>query len=160
MARASPLRRRRWQFSLVDHAHRACRSITEQDIGKRVFALAIARDKPLSFAVYPNLQHRLPVWARNAARAVGALAVLLALVRIDGAGQILLPLGAATSTLLITLIMAPEVLTGFPTHMGGNDGLVHDPSASISRRRFTTGATTRRSEAERRSSTSCPACAT
>jgi hypothetical protein len=41
-------------------------------------------------------------------------------------GQILLPLGAVTSTLLITLIMAPEVLTGFPTHMGGNDGLVHE----------------------------------
>jgi hypothetical protein len=39
------------KYSLVDHAHRACRSITEQDIGKRVFALAIARDKPLSFAV-------------------------------------------------------------------------------------------------------------
>ena len=30
------------------------------------------------------------------------------------------------STLAITLIMAPELLTGFPTHMGGNDGLVHE----------------------------------
>jgi hypothetical protein len=104
------------KYSLVDHAHRACRSITEQDIGKRVFALAIARDKPLSFAVYPNLQHRLAVWARNAARAIATLVVLIALVRIDGVGQILLPLGAVTSTLLITLIMAPEVLTGPNPH--------------------------------------------
>jgi hypothetical protein len=104
------------KYSLVDHAHRACRSITEQDIGKRVFALAIARDKPLSFAVYPNLQHRLAVWARNAARAIATLVVLIALVRIDGVGQILLPLGAVTSILLITLIMAPEVLTGPNPH--------------------------------------------
>jgi hypothetical protein len=114
------------KFSRVDHPQRGCLPITKQDSGKRVFALAIARDKKLSFSVYPRLEQRLAIWARNIARGLGALVILIALVRIDGVRQVLLPLGAAVSTLAITLIMAPELLTGFPTHMGGNDGLVHE----------------------------------
>ncbi len=114
------------KFSLVDHPHRACQPVTEQDNGERVFALSIARDKPLSFAVYPNVQQRLALCVRNAVGAIGALVVLAALVRIDGVRQILLPLAAVISTLVITLILSPGVLTGFPTHMGGNDGLVHE----------------------------------
>jgi hypothetical protein len=114
------------KFSLVDHADRTCRPIAEQDNGKRVFALAIARDKKLSFSVYPPFEQKLSVWARQIAGVLGALIILIALVRIDGVRQALLPLGAVLSTLAITLIMAPELLTGFPTHMGGNDGLVHE----------------------------------
>jgi hypothetical protein len=114
------------QFSLVDHADRACRAITEQDQGKRVFALAIAPDKPLSFTVYPNLPHRATLWAKIAARVLGVFIVLAALVRIETISQLLLPIGAVVSTLLTILIISPDFLLGFHTYLGGNDGLTHE----------------------------------
>jgi 2-polyprenyl-3-methyl-5-hydroxy-6-metoxy-1,4-benzoquinol methylase len=114
------------QFSLVDHADRACRAITEQDQGKRVFALAIAPDKPLSFTVYPNLPHRATLWAKIAARVLGVFTVLAALVRIETISQLLLPIGAVVSTLLTILIISPDFLLGFHTYVGGNDGLTHE----------------------------------
>ena len=114
------------QFSLVDHADRACRAITEQDQGKRVFALAIAPDKPLNFTVYPNLPHRATLWAKIAARVLGVFIVLAALVRIETISQLLLPIGAVVSTLLTILIISPDFLLGFHTYLGGNDGLTHE----------------------------------
>ena len=114
------------KFSLADHTKQSCRDVSENDKGKRLFALAIAPDKPLALTVYPNLGQRLALWLKAALRIFGVLAVLLALVRIQSINQLLLPVGAAVSTFLTTAIIAPGFLTGFMTQHGGNDGLRHE----------------------------------
>jgi SAM-dependent methyltransferase len=114
------------KFSLVDHAKPSCRKISEQDEGKRLFALAIAPDKTLALTVSPNLGKRLALWLKAGLRIFGVLAVLLALVRIQSVDQLLLPVGAAVSTFLTTAVIAPGFLTGFMTQHGGNDGLTHE----------------------------------
>ncbi|MGZ9274220.1 MAG: hypothetical protein ACXW34_05710, partial [Nitrospira sp.] len=114
------------KFSLADHTKQGCREVSEKDKGKRLFALAIAPDKPLTLTVYPNLGQRVALWLKAALRIFGVLAVLLALVRIQSVDQLLLPVGAAVSTFLTTAIIAPGFLTGFMTQHGGNDGLTHE----------------------------------
>jgi 2-polyprenyl-3-methyl-5-hydroxy-6-metoxy-1,4-benzoquinol methylase len=114
------------KFSLVDHAKQSCREVGENDKGKRLFALAIAPDRPLALTVYPNLGQRISLWLKAALRLFGVLAVLFALVRIRSVDQLLLPVGAAVSTFSTTAIIAPGFLTGFVTQHGGNDGLTHE----------------------------------
>jgi 2-polyprenyl-3-methyl-5-hydroxy-6-metoxy-1,4-benzoquinol methylase len=114
------------EFSLSNKVDRSCRAVAEQDLGRRVFALAIDPDKPRDFTVTPNLQQRLALWTKLALSSVGVLAILISLVSVDTAGQLLLPIGAVLSTLLTTLLYWPSVLSGFRTQDGGNDGLTHE----------------------------------
>lgn len=114
------------QFSLKRNIERSCADVAPQDVGKRVFALAIAPDAPRDFALQPNLQQRLFLWFKLLLRSVGLLLVLYSLVRIDAPVQLLLPAAAVAATLLTTLLYWPDLVFGFRTHDGGNDGLTHE----------------------------------
>ena len=114
------------QFALEQHVARSCMEIKQEDIGRRVFALAIAPTEPRDFAVYPNLQQRLVLWLKVLLRTAGVLLALHLLVRIGSPGQLLLPAGAVGATLLTCLLYWPDLVSGFRTYDGGNDGLTHE----------------------------------
>lgn len=111
------------KFDLLQNASWACRQVTYQDLGKRVFAVSIA--SPVSFAISPPLHGKVVLWLRTALSTFGIVALLslLLIVRID---RILIPIAAAFSTLITTTILSPGYLVGFRTLEGGNDGLTHE----------------------------------
>ena len=111
-------------FNVLRNVSRTCRQVTDQDVGKRVFALSIG--SPISFALTPPLKGRVFVWIRGALRALAVFALLGLLVTIGGLSDILLPVASALSTLVTTTILWPEYLRGFRTLEGGNDGLTHE----------------------------------
>ncbi len=114
------------EFSLAHSDTSICRPLRDVDVGKRIFALAITRGQPLEFAVVPPLHLRLLLWAKQALRIFGVLAVLGLLVSFDSFRQLLLPFAAAVSTIVTVMIIRPSFLFGFYTEEGGNDGLVHE----------------------------------
>ncbi len=114
------------RFTRIENRDRTCRAITEEDSGRKIFALSIAPNKPLEFAVIPPPGQRAILWARAALRFAGVLAVLGALVRIEAVHRMLLPLGAVVATLLTIIVMKQQYLFGFRTHNPGNDGLTHE----------------------------------
>jgi hypothetical protein len=114
------------KFSFAHNDTWMCRPLQEIDVGKRLFALSITRGSPLEFAVYPPWQLRLSLWAKLILQMFGVLAVVGALVSFDSFLVLLLPVGAALSTILTATILWPQFLFGFPTHEGGNDGLTHE----------------------------------
>jgi hypothetical protein len=111
-------------FDLLRNGSWACRQPTQQDRGKRIFAFSIGA--PLEFEITPGFRSRLSVWTRNAARALAVLAILGLLVTFRSPWQLLLPIGAAISTLATTMILYPQYLLGLYTLPGGNDGLTHE----------------------------------
>src|SRR5262249_23534522 len=110
-------------FDLLRNASWTCRQITEQDLGKQLYAFSIG--SPVSFAITPPLKGRVLLWVRDAARALAVLAIIGLLVNVR-LNQVLLPIGAAVSTLVTTTMLWPEYLVGFYTLEGGNDGLTHE----------------------------------
>jgi hypothetical protein len=110
-------------FDLLRNASWTCRQITEQDLGKQLYAFSIG--SPVSFAITPPLKGRVLLWVRDAVRALAVLAIIGLLVNVR-LNQVLLPIGAAVSTLVTTTILWPEYLVGFFTLEGGNDGLTHE----------------------------------
>jgi hypothetical protein len=114
------------QFLLSRNAERSCSEVKPQDLGKRVFALAIAPDSPRDFVLEPNLQQRLALWFKLLLRSVGVLLTLSLLVRVDAPTQLLLPANAVVATIVATLLYWPDFVFGFRTHDGGNDGLTHE----------------------------------
>jgi hypothetical protein len=114
------------QFFLSRNAERSCSEVEPQDLGKRVFALAIAPDAPRDFVIEPNLQQRLALWFKLLLRSVGVLLALSLLVRVDAPAQLLLPASAVVATVVTALLYWPDLVFGFRTHDGGNDGLTHE----------------------------------
>lgn len=111
-------------FDLLRNESWACRDVAQRDLGKRIFALSIG--SPLEFEVTPVLEVRLAVWTRTAARTIALLGILGLLVTVRNTRRLLLPIGAAVSTLVTTTILWPQYLLGFRTLEGGNDGLIHE----------------------------------
>ena len=114
------------RFAQQHNVDRSCQNIAEDDLGKRVFALAIAPEAPRDFAVYASLQQRAVLCIKLALRSLAVLALLGALIRIDDPVRLLLPIGAVLSTVLTFLIYWSDLPFGFHTHAGGNDGLTHE----------------------------------
>ena len=114
------------QFAQQHKVDRACQEIAADDLGKRIFYLAIAPQAPPDFAVYASVQQRVALWIKLLLRSLAVLAVLGALIRIDAPVRLLLPLGAALSTLLTFIVFWSDLPFGFRTHEGGNDGLTHE----------------------------------
>ena len=114
------------QFAQLNNDHERCHRFSEGDLGKRIFYLAIAPKAPRYLAVHANFEQRLTLWLKLIIRSLAVILILVALIKIDYPRRLLLPLGAATSTLLTFLIYWPDLLYGFRTHDGGNDGLTHE----------------------------------
>jgi hypothetical protein len=114
------------QFFLSRKVERSCSEVKPQDLGKRVFALAIAPDAPRDFDVQPNLQQRLALWFKLLLSSIGAFLVLYLLVRVDAPAQLLLPATAVVATVVTTLLYWPDLVFGFRTHDAGSDGLTHE----------------------------------
>src|SRR5262249_12580958 len=110
-------------FDFLRNASWACRQITKEDFGKQLYAFSIG--SPISFELIPPLKGRALAWVTGAARALSVLAILGLLVSVR-LNQVLLPIGAAVSTLVTTTMLWPEYLIGFHTLEGGNDGLTHE----------------------------------
>ena len=110
-------------FDFLRSASWICRQITKQDLGKQLYAFSIG--SPVAFDVIPPLKGRVLFWVREVIRSFAVLAIigLLVSVRLP---QVLLPMGAAVSTLVTTTIIWPAYLVGFRTLEGGNDGLTHE----------------------------------
>jgi hypothetical protein len=105
---------------------RTCQTIASDDLGKRIFALAIEPDAPRDFSVTANSSQRVLLWLKRALKLLGVVVLLILVIHIDSPVRLLLPLGAMSSTLLTFFIYWPDLLTGFRTHDGANDGLVHE----------------------------------
>lgn len=113
-------------FDQQHTSDRTCQTITSNDLGKRIFALAIEPDAPRDFSVTANSSQCVLLWLKRCLKALGVVVILILVIRIDAPVRLLLPFGAMSSTLLTFFIYWPDLVTGFRTHDGGNDGLLHE----------------------------------
>jgi hypothetical protein len=113
------------RFALTDHPKMACRRLTGDDAGRRIFALSIKRDAPLAMALEPSLTIRLRDAIEDGITVLGVAAVILLLVR--WRWRALLPLlGLLAGALLVIALNDPLFIGGFRPLDGGDDGLVFE----------------------------------
>jgi hypothetical protein len=114
------------QYSSHRHHGFHCAKIQESELGKRVFALAISPNEPYAFEFRPNPKEGAILSIKLLLRSVAVLVVLGLLLVVYPLTRLLLPLGAVLSTLVAARFYWPDLVSGFRTHKGGNDGLTHE----------------------------------
>jgi hypothetical protein len=122
-------------FTPVTHADMQCRTLTAQDIGWRIFGVAIA-DHHLAMRLDPTWQVRLRQLVGPGLALIASAAVLALLVRVR---RLVLPFALIAATLLVALFNDASFLGGVRPFEGGDDGLVYDGYARVMLRRLLMG---------------------
>jgi hypothetical protein len=111
------------QFAPSPHAGMACRPLESNDIGKRIFGLAIS--SPLAMILRPTLAVRFVQLAKPALELIAVVALLMLLVRWQSR-QLLLPLTFITLALVVIVANDSSLLSGLRPFDSGDDGLIYD----------------------------------
>ncbi len=131
------------QFETIPHATMQCRTLTSDDIGRRIFGVAIKQEPPLAMRLRPSAQIKLRQLAAPALAAIGAAAVLGLLV----AGSLetwrlrraVLPFALIAITLTVAFLNEASFIGGVRPFDGGDDGLVYDGFARSMLRQLLAG---------------------
>jgi hypothetical protein len=123
-------------FAPVTHADMQCRTLTSDDIGRRMFGVAIARD--LAMRLNPTWQLRLRQLVEPGLALI-ASAIALALVVRVRARRLVLPFALIGATLLVALFNDATFIGGVRPFDSGDDGLVYDGYARVILRRLVAG---------------------
>jgi hypothetical protein len=113
------------RFTAWPHATMACRVIEARDVGQRIFGVSIASDAPLLMKLEPTIWIQLRQTIGPVLAFVGAMAVLMLLVRWDRR-RLLLPLSFVAAALLVILLNDASFLGGVRPFDGGDDGLFYE----------------------------------
>ena len=131
------------QFEKIPHATMQCRTLTPDDIGRRIFGVAIKQEPPLAMRLQPGAQIKLRQLAAPALAAIGAAAVIGLLV----AGSLetwrlrraVLPFALIATTLTVAFFNEASFIGGVRPFDGGDDGLVYDGFARSMLRQLLAG---------------------
>ncbi len=123
-------------FAPVTHADMQCRTLTAEDIGRRMFGVAIAHD--LAMRLVPTWPVRLRQLLEPSLALIASAAVLALLVRVP-ARRLVLPFALIAATLLVALFNDASFIGGVRPFDSGDDGLVYDGYARDILRRLVAG---------------------
>jgi hypothetical protein len=124
------------KFEPVIHASMQCRTLTPEDIGRRIFGVAIAHE--LAMRLVPTWEVRLRQLVPPGLALVASAVVLALLVRVR-ARRLVLPFALVAATLLVALLNDASFIGGVRPFDSGDDGLVYDGYARIMLRRLVAG---------------------
>jgi hypothetical protein len=124
------------KFDAVTHASMQCRTLTAEDVGRRIFGVAIAHD--LAMRLVPTWEVRLRQLVAPGLALLATAAVLALLVRVRGR-RLVLPFALIAGTLLVALFNDASFIGGVRPFDSGDDGLVYDGYARIMLRRLVAG---------------------
>jgi hypothetical protein len=123
-------------FAPVTHADMQCRTLTSDDVGRRMFGVAIAHD--LAMQLIPTWPVRLRQLLEPGLALIASAAVLALLVRVRPR-RLVLPFALIAATLLVALFNDASFIGGVRPFEGGDDGLVYDGYARVMLRRLLAG---------------------
>jgi hypothetical protein len=123
-------------FEPVIHASMQCRTLTPEDVGRRIFGVAIAHD--LAMRLVPTWEVRLRQLVPPGLALVASAVVLALLVRVRQR-RLVLPFALIAATLLVTLLNDASFIGGVRPFDSGDDGLVYDGYARIMLRQLVAG---------------------
>jgi hypothetical protein len=123
-------------FVPVTHADMQCRTLTADDVGRRVLGVAIAHD--LAMRLDPTWQVRLRQLVAPALALMASAVVLALLVRVSPR-RLVLPFALLAATLLVALFNDASFLGGVRPFDSGDDGLVYDGYARVILTRLVAG---------------------
>jgi hypothetical protein len=124
------------KFDAVTHASMQCRTLTPEDVGRRIFGVAIAHE--LAMRLVPTWEVRLRQLVAPGLALLATAAVLALLVRVRGR-RLVLPCALIAATLLVALLNDASFVGGVRPFDSGDDGLVYDGYARIMLRRLVAG---------------------
>jgi hypothetical protein len=124
------------KFEPLTHASMQCRTLTRDDIGRRIFGVAIAHE--LAMRLVPTWEVRLRQLVAPALALVASATVLALLIRVRPR-RLVLPFALIAATLLVTLLNDAGFIGGVRPFDSGDDGLVYDGYARIMLRQLAAG---------------------
>ncbi|TMJ34541.1 MAG: hypothetical protein E6G96_01555 [Alphaproteobacteria bacterium] len=126
------------RFDPTTHSDMQCRVLDAQDVGRRIFGVAIAQAPPLAMRLAPNSRIKLAQLIEPALVLAAVAAVLGLLVRWRVRAG-LLAFGAVALTLLVVVLNDASFVGGVRPFDAGDDGLVYDGFARDMLRQIVTG---------------------
>jgi hypothetical protein len=125
-------------FDPVAHAAMQCRVLAPEDIGRRIFAVAIKQDPPLAIQLEPSSKIRLAQLVESGLSLIAVAAVLVLLVSWRPRRSVL-PFAFIALTLLVVLLNDASFIGGVRPFDGGDDGLVYEGRARDMLRQLASG---------------------
>src|SRR5262249_9618485 len=116
------------KFDAVTHASMQCRTLTAEDVGRRIFGVAIAHE--LAMRLVRRWGVRLRQLVPPGLALLVSAAVLALLVRVRPR-RLVLPFALIAATLLVALFNDASFIGGMRPFDSGDDGLVYDGYARI-----------------------------
>ena len=124
------------RFEPIAHAAMQCRTLTPDDVGRRIFGVAIAQ--PLAMRLAPSATIRVRQLVEPGLALIGTAMVLALLVSVR-ARRLLPPLALVAITLTVAFFNDASFLGGVRPFDSGDDGLVYDGYARVMLRQFLAG---------------------
>jgi hypothetical protein len=113
------------RFDLVSHAAMQCRVLAAQDVGRRIFGIAIKQSPPLAMRLEPSSRIQLAQLVEPGLSLIAVAAVLGLLVKWRARGS-LLAFAFIALTLVVVLLNDASFIGGVRPFDAGDDGLVYD----------------------------------
>jgi hypothetical protein len=112
-------------FETVPHPSMQCRTLTQADVGRRIFGVAIKQEPPLAMRFVPTASLRLRQLMEPGLALIATIAVLGLLVRVEPR-RLVLPFALITITLIVAFFDDASFIGGVRPFDSGDDGLVYD----------------------------------
>ncbi len=125
-------------FAQLLHTSMQCRALTAEDIGRRIFGLAIKQEPSLAMTLEPSSALRLRQLFEPGLAFLGSAAVLVLLVRARPR-RLALALALIAVTLAVAFFTDASFIGGVRPFDSGDDGLVYDGFARIMLRELVAG---------------------
>jgi hypothetical protein len=116
------------RFDLVPHSSMQCRVLTNEDIGRRIFGIAIRQEPPLAMELRPVGKIRMAALLERGSAILAVAFVLGALVRRRRDG-IAMAFGLIALTLIVVFLNDASFIGGVRPFDSGDDGLAYDGAA-------------------------------
>jgi hypothetical protein len=126
-------------FEPILHPSMRCRRIVDEDIGRRIFGVAIKNKPALAMELRPRGKRAVRQLVGPALALVGAGAVLLLLVRRGGEAKAALAFALIAATLAVAFFDDASFIGGVRPFDAGDDGLVFDGLARVMLAQFLDG---------------------
>jgi hypothetical protein len=123
-------------FDVVTHGDMQCRTLTGEDVGRRIFGVAIAHE--LAMRLDPTWPVRLRQLLEPGLAFAASAAALALLVRVRPR-RLVLPFALIAATLLVALFNDASFIGGVRPFDSGDDGLVYDGYARMILQRLLAG---------------------
>jgi hypothetical protein len=111
------------QFEAISHSEMGCRTLAADDVGRRIFGVAISSDLAMQLA--PSAAIRARQLVEPALALLGSVAVVALLV-IWRLRQVVLPFALIAVTLVVAFLNDASFIGGVRPFDGGDDGLVYE----------------------------------